>query len=110
MTCGSVEGADSSTVDGDESSTANEQMMAKRKEDETQSVLSYNEETLALPVANSSTDTVQRPNTTLDGSESGPDLLRERRRIRRMWKAICGGARRVGRALLPCLLTSTTEN
>ena len=100
MICGSVEGADSST--------GREQTMPQRKDDE--SVLSHNEETLAFAVANSSTDTVERPNAILDASESGGDLPRERRRIRRMWKVICRGTRRLGRVLFPCLLTRTTED
>ena len=100
MTCGSV--------DGDDSSTDKEQTTAQRKEDE--SVLSHNEESLAVPVANPSTDSVGRPNVILDGSETEANLLRERRRIRRIWKTICRGTRRVGRLLFPCLLTRTTED
>ena len=81
VTCGSA--------DGDDTSTAKEQRIAQRKDNE--SVLSHNEESLALPEANSSMDTVERPEAVLDGSESEVELPRERRRIRRMWKAICRG-------------------
>ena len=92
------------TADGGGSSTVNEQTMAQMKEDET--VVSLNEESFAPPATNPSTDIVERPDAILEGWESGKDTPRERTgRMRTVWRAICGGARRVGRFLLPCLRT-----
>ena len=69
QTCGGA-------ADGDGSSTAEEQLMALMKEDET--VASPNEESLAIPADNSSTNIVERPHAILKGSESGKDMPRER--------------------------------
>lgn len=74
------------------------------------SEVGHDGDSLAIPAAVSSTDTVERTNNNLDGLESGGDLPREERRIRRVWRAICSGTRRVKRFLLPCLLPRTTED
>ena len=60
-------------------------MMTQKKQDET--LVSSDEESLATPAANPSTDIVERPNAILKGSESGRDMPREaigRIRIYRM--------------------------
>ena len=96
-----VQTCDTDTADGDDSSTA---MMAQMKEDQT--VVSPNEDSLAPLAAKPSPEIVERPDTIVKGSESGKDVPRERTgRMRRIWRNICGGTRRVRRVLLPCLCT-----